>query len=123
LIADMPTAAANSVEDVAQKIKAFVHHAHAIASDGLTLAEFGELATALMRVAIAAADSIPVAGADRKAWVLEAVGLLFDSVADKLIPTVAWPVWVILRPAARSLLLHIADGAIESLLPLVRLDR
>ena len=120
MIADMPTAAANGVDDVAQKIKAFVAHAQAIASDGLTLAEFGELATALMRVAIAAADSIPVAGPDRKAWVLEAVGLLFDSVADKLIPTIAWPVWLILRPAARQLLLMVTSGAIESLLPLVR---
>jgi len=120
MIADAPIAAANGVDDVAQKIKAFVAHAQSAAADGLTLSEFGELATALMRVAIAAVDSIPVAGPDRKAWVLEAVGLLFDSVADKLIPTVAWPVWLIVRPAARQLLLLVTSGAIESLLPLVR---
>jgi hypothetical protein len=105
---------------VAQKIKAFVAQARDAAADGLSLAEFGELTTALMRVAIAAADSVPIDGPERKAWVLSAVGLLFDELADRMIPTIAWPMWVILRPAARSLLLHVASGAIESLLPLVR---
>ena len=123
MISDQPTSAADSVVGVGEKVKAFIAQAQAAAADGLTIAEFAELATALMRVAIAAFDSVPVGGREKKAWVLQAVALLFDEIADRMIPTVAWPVWVILRPAARSLLLHIAAGAIESLLPLVRLAR
>jgi hypothetical protein len=123
MIADQPASAADSVVGVGEKVKAFISQARSAAADGLTIAEFAELATALMRVAIAAFDSVGVAGREKKAWVLQAVALLFDEVADRMIPTVAWPVWVILRPAARSLLLHVAAGAIESLLPLVRLAR
>jgi hypothetical protein len=48
------------------------------------------------------------------------VGLLFDAVADKAVPTLAWPVWLIVRPTIRQLVLLAAAGAIESLLPLVR---
>jgi hypothetical protein len=41
-------------------------------------------------------------------------------VADKAVPTLAWPVWLIVRPTIRQLVLLAAAGAIESLLPLVR---
>jgi hypothetical protein len=73
-----------------------------------------------MRIAIEAADAIPVEGAERKQFVLNAIAILFDTVADRAIPALAWPVWIILKPAARQLLLLVASGAIESLLPLVR---
>jgi hypothetical protein len=33
---------------------------------------------------------------------------------------VAWPVYIIARPAIRALVLALAGGVIESLLPLVR---
>jgi hypothetical protein len=34
---------------------------------------------------------------------------------------VAWPVWLIVRPTVRQLVLLAAAGAIESLLPVVRI--
>jgi hypothetical protein len=71
-------------------------------------------------VVVAALDSVPGDGPGKKEWALEAVGQLFDALADKVVPTMAWPVWVIAKPTVRSLVLMAAGGAIESLLPLVR---
>jgi hypothetical protein len=48
------------------------------------------------------------------------VGDLFDAVADRAVPIVALPLWVVARPAVRSLVLALASGAIEQLLWLVR---
>ncbi len=59
-------------------------------------------------------------GEQKKALALEAVGDLFDAVADRAVPPIAWPVWIVARPAVRSLVLALASGAIEQLLPLVR---
>lgn len=108
------------VYDLKDKVANFVAKAKTLAADGLSIGEFAELAVALMRVAIATLDNIPTDGAQKKAWVLEAVGLLFDSVADKAVPTVMWPMWLMFRPGIRSLVLAAAGGAVEALLPLVR---
>lgn len=121
MIHDAPVFAASGLPDVAAKVRAFIATAKSAAAGGLTVAEFGELTVALLRVAMAAVDSLPDDGAAKKAWVLEAVGLLFDEVADKCVPTLAYPVWLVVRPAVRSLVLMAASGAIESMLPLVRL--
>ena len=120
MISSAPILAASDLLTLAEKVRAFVSVAKLKAANGITLAEFGELLIALLKVAIDAADSIPVDGAERKAFVINAVGLLFDGLADKAIPALAWPFWIILQPAARQLLLLIVSGAIESLLPLVR---
>jgi hypothetical protein len=120
VISSAPLQAAHDLLSLAEKVRAFVATAKVKAAGGITVSEFGELAVALMRVAIEAADAIPVDGAERKVFVLNAVGLLFDTLADKAIPALAWPVWIIVKPAARQLLLLVASGAIESLLPLVR---
>jgi hypothetical protein len=120
MISSAPIAATTDLLSLADKVRAFVAAAKSAAADGVTVSEFAELTVSLLKIAMAAADAIPVDGADRKVFVLNAVGLLFDSVADKAIPPLAWPVWLIVRPAARQLLLLVASGAIESLLPLVR---
>lgn len=123
MISAAPIQAANDLPSLAEKVKAFVAVAKSAAAGGITASEFGELLLALLRLAVDAADSIPVAGPERKTFVLNAVALLFDEVADKAIPTLAWPVWIIVRPSVRSLLLLVVSGAIESLLPLVRKAR
>lgn len=120
MISAAPVAASSDLASLAEKVRAFVATAKSAATGGITVVEFGELAVALMRIAINAADAIPVEGAMRKQFVLNAIGLLFDEVADRCIPTLAWPIWLIVRPAVRSLVLLAASGAIESLLPLVR---
>ena len=120
MISSAPIAATTDLLSLADKVRAFVATARSAAAGGVTVSEFAELTVSLLKIAMAAADAIPVDGADRKVFVLNAVGLLFDNVADKCIPFAAWPVWLIVRPAARQLLLLVASGAIESLLPLVR---
>jgi hypothetical protein len=120
MISSAPTIAACDLPSLAEKVRCFIAVSKSAVAGGLTVAEFGELLLALMKLAIDAADAIPVSGAERKVFVLNAIALLFDEIADKAIPTLAWPIWLILKPAARQLLLLIASGAIESLLPLVR---
>ena len=105
---------------VAGQIAAFVERAQALAKGGLTIAEFGRLAVELMRLSMAMLDELHGPGADKKALVLQAVGELFDAVADKCVPLAAWPVYLLFRPSIRSLALALAAGAIESLLPMIR---
>jgi hypothetical protein len=120
MIASQPMAAATSVQTLSEQVKAFVVAAQEAAADGLTVSEFAELVVALLRVTINTLDAIPADGAQKKAWAVEAVALLFDSLADKVVPAVAWPVWMIVRSPVRQLVLLAAGGAIEALLPLVR---
>jgi len=120
MIGDAPVAATENLLTVSEKIRAFIVTAKVAATNGLTVAEFAELTVSLLRVVVAALDSIPGDGPGKKAWALEAVAQLFDALADKAVPTLAWPIWVIARPTVRSLVLMAAAGAIESLLPLVR---
>ena len=111
--------AAKFVDDVRVAIAAASVKAH----DGLTLSEFGEIAYDLMRIAVEGLEGVLAPGEQKKAWALDAVGALFDTLADKLIPTYAYPIWLIVRPSVRSLLLHFSGGAIESVLRLVREEK
>jgi hypothetical protein len=120
MISSAPITVAGNLYTVADKIAAFIATARSAAADGITVAEFGELTVALLKTVMAALDSLPESGAAKKQWAIEAVGLLFDAVADKAVPTLAYPVWLIVRPTVRQLVLLATSGAIESLLPLVR---
>lgn len=115
-----PDKAAFPFQDIARSVSAYIVAAKLAATDGLTWAEFGELLLGLMRLAIRTADAMNVPGVVKKELVLEAVASLFDSVADRAVPAVAWPIWILAKPAVRQLVLALASGAIEQLLPLVR---
>jgi hypothetical protein len=121
-IADAPVAVAENLDGgLLAKIKAFVETAKSAAADGLTWAEFGDLMLALLRLVIAGLDAAPgLTGAAKKDLALMAVASLFDAVADKAVPRVAYPIWVLARPAVRALVLALASGAVEQVLPLVR---
>lgn len=121
MISTAATTAANDAAGFADKVRAFLVVARVKAADGLTVAEFGELLIALLRVAIDAADLMAQPGPERKEFVLAAVAALFDSVADLAVPTLAWPIWIVARPVVRTLLLSAVSGAIETLLPIVRI--
>ena len=120
MVSDAPVAAAEPFCSLEDQLRAFVATAKLKASDGLTVAELSELLVAVMRLAIATVDSIPVDGAQRKAFVVNAVAFVFDALADKVVPLVAWPFWIVLRPTVRVIVLAAASGAVEVLLPLVR---
>jgi len=91
------------------------------AKDGLTWSEFGELMLALVRLSITTLDAVnQMTGAEKKEMVVEAVAALFDRLADKAIPAVVWPVWLLAKPSIRALILSLTAGAVEVLLPMVR---
>lgn len=120
-----PAAAAENLDGgLLNKIVAFTETAKSAAADGLTWAEFGELMLGLLRLVVTFLDTVStLSGSEKKAIALDAVAGLFDAVADKAVPAVAWPIWILARPAVRALVLAIAAGAIEQILPLVRSSR
>ena len=123
MISSAPVSAATNVDaPLLGKVIAFVEAAKSAAADGLTWAEFGDLMLALLRLVVTALDTVgSMTGEQKKAFALAAVASLFDAVADKAVPAYVYPLWLLVRSPVRSLVLAIAAGAIEQLLPLVRL--
>lgn len=117
-----PFAAATPYVEIATAVTAYIETAKSAAADGLTWNEFGELLVSLLRLAVRLADLIQLSGPEKKALVLEAAAALFDAVADKCVPAYLWPIWILSRGSVRAIVLALASGAVESLLPLVRAD-
>jgi hypothetical protein len=106
------------------KITTFIASAKVVSSDGLTWSEFGEMLLALLRIVVSALDSVAtLSGKEKKALAIDAVARLFDAVADYAVPVTLYPIWLVARPAVRSLVLALAGGVLEQLLPIVRLAR
>jgi hypothetical protein len=122
MISDAPAIAASQFSNVIDATRAYVVTAKLIARDGLTWSEFGELLIGLLRIAVGAANTLSAPGADKKAAVLQSAAALFDGVAGLAMPFWQRPFWSIVRPAVRQLVLAIAAGAIEQLLPMVRAE-
>lgn len=121
-IATHPIAAAGQAVEVVDKVAAYLNTARLAAADGLTWGEFGELLVGLLRVAVTTLDAVDsLSGADKKEIVMHAAARLFDMVADQAVPATVYPLWLIVRSPVRSLVLALASGAVEQLLPLVRL--
>ena len=121
MITAAPVAAADNMAGLLDKIAAFIETSKSAAADGLTWAEFGELMLALLRLVVTVLDSVTMlTGPEKKAMAIDAVARLFDAVADRAVPLAVYPLWLLVRSPVRSLVLAIASGAIEQLLPLVR---
>jgi hypothetical protein len=121
MISSSPTTIANNLYDLEQRIQAFVGAAMSAAAKGLSVADFAELAISLLRIVIATADSLPADNSEKKSWCVQAVADLFDAVAVLAVPKTFLPIWWAIRPAVRNLVLLAAGGAVEALLPLVRM--
>ncbi len=120
-IASGPTEAAGKAKAIPDKVGNYIRSARAAAADGLTWIEFGELMLGLIRLTVDVLDHVrSFSGAEKKAMVVDAAGRLFDAVADRAVPMPLWPVWMLARPAVRSLVLALASGAVEIVLPMVR---
>ena len=123
-ITTIPITEAVDQPGLLDKITTFIASAKVASSDGLTWSEFGELLLALLRLVVAALDSVAtLSGKEKKAMAIDAVARLFDAVADYAVPVTLYPIWLVARPAVRSLVLALAGGVLEQLLPLVRLAR
>jgi hypothetical protein len=121
MVADAPLAAAAPFNDIASKVSAFLVTARVSAKDGLTITEFGALVAALVRLSVETLDATQnLTGEEKRQIVLEAIGVLFDSVAVLCVPMSLYPFWYFVRPAARALVVAIAAGIIETILPLLR---
>ena len=108
-------------EQLQTAVLAFIASARLKAAGGLTVSEFGSLTVELIRLAVAGLDTgTTLDGLGKKAWAIACVAALFDAVADACIPFVAKPVWWIVRPAVRTLVLSAAGGALEQILQLTR---
>lgn len=115
-----PAVAASRFFDIADAVRAYIETAKSASADGLTWTEFGELLVSLLRLAVRLAELLHVSGPEKKAIVLEAVAALFDAVADRCVPALARPLWLLARTPIRALVLALASGAVEAILPLVR---
>lgn len=121
MISSSPTTIANNLYDLEQRIKAFVGAAMSAAAKGISVGDFAELTISLLRIVIATADSLPAGNSEKKSWCVQAVADLFDAVAVLAVPKTFLPIWWAIRPAVRNLVLLAAGGAVEALLPLVRM--
>ena len=102
-------------------VLALIAGARLKSAGGLTVSEFGSLTVEVIRLAVAGLDTITTLdGPGKKAWALACVSTLFDAVADACVPFVARPVWWIVRPTVRTLVLSAAGGALEQILALTR---
>jgi hypothetical protein len=119
-VADASIRAATRFEDVVAAARAYVLTAKLAAADGITWAEFGELLTGLLRTLTQAAELLTLPGPEKKAIVLTAAASLFDATADRCVSPWLWAFWLVIRPSVRSLVLAIAAGSVEQILPLVR---
>lgn len=106
--------------DFLTEIGDFLTGVRARAKDGISISDLAQACVEGMRLAIALLDRLSMPGAEKKAEVLKLVAYLFDQFSDGCVPLVAKPIWWIVKPAVRSLVLAIASGAVESLLPIVR---
>lgn len=97
-----------------QSLKAFLADAQAKFKDGLSLAEAGQLLLSFLSLAVELANSLKNPGPEKKAIVLQWVGIAFDTLAP-LVPVPLWyrVVQPFLRPHVRTLILALADGMIE----------
>jgi len=108
-------------EQLQTAVLTFIASARLKAAGGLTVAEFGSLVVEVIRLAVAGLDTITTLdGPGKKAWSLACVGSLFDAVADSCVPLLARPIWWIVRPTVRALVLSAAGGALEQILTLTR---
>ena len=125
MIAAAPLAAASPFVTIAEAVRSYLEAAKLAAAGGITWAEFGELLVGLVRLAVTVLDATAyLSGPAKKEIVLEAVAALFDLLADRIrVPALAMPLWLVCRPAVRSLVLALAAGAVEAILPMVRLAK
>ena len=106
--------------DYLSQIGAYISQARDKARDGISIADLASLTLDGMRLAIGLLDRLEMPGADKKAEVLKLVSYFFDSFADACVPFAAKPIWWLAKPAVRALVLSLASGAVESMLPMVR---
>lgn len=110
-----------TLHTVVARGEAFIALAREQARDGLNWGEFGRLLVELLRLMVAALDAVTgMDGPAKKATAIAAAASLFDLLADRCVPLVAWPAWLLIRSPVRMIVLALAGGAVEAILPMTR---
>jgi hypothetical protein len=113
--------ATDNVTTLAAQVSVFLATAHEEAKDGLNWSEFGRLLVQLLHLLVSGLDTVStLTGPEKKQIALTAVASLFDQFADRCVPVVAYPAWLVVRPGTRTLILSLAAGAVEALLSITR---
>jgi hypothetical protein len=111
------------VSDLESQVRAFIASAKDQARGGLTVAEFVDLAQRLLRLVVYGLEQVQAPGADKRAWALDCVGMLFDAVVASLLPIWMVPVWPLIRGSVRQIVVTAAGVVLDRLtLPLVRAE-
>ena len=111
----------SDTDPVYSAAQAFLLDAYRQSRDGLTWGEFGTLLVRLLRLAVVGLDSVTsMTGPAKKVAAVGLAATLFDNLADKCVPLVAYPVWLLIRTPVRMIVLALAGGAVEAILPMTR---
>ncbi len=119
-VSKAPVAAASSVVDLPEKVRSFIAAAKAASAGGYTVAEVAELLGELIRLCVSTLELIPTGKPEKLRFTVDAVLALFDATADKAVPLVAWPVWIVVRPAVRHLVELGTAGMVRVILRMER---
>ena len=104
-----------------QRVNQYVLLAHQEFAGGLTWGEFGTLLVELLRLVVAGLDDVTsMTGAAKKSSAVGVATVLFDTFADKCVPMAVYPFWLASRWLIRTLILALAGGMVEALLPITR---
>lgn len=121
MISTEPLAIASEKSGLHARVTAYIAAIRERVADGLTVAELVELTIGAMRLAIAALDELDMAGDAKKQMVADLAATLFDEFGSLLLPSMLRPVWWIVAPTLRAFVIAAAAGAVDGLLPLVRI--
>lgn len=109
--------------DFEAKLQAFIDAARTKAKDGLTLEEAFTILYDFVVLATGLAEDLRNPGPEKRAIVLQWVGILFDTLAPLVVS--ALPIWLkwyhllvpFVRPANRQIVLAIAAAILERVYP------
>ena len=107
-------------DEFSTRIESFLSALRERATGGITARELAASAVEGMALAISLLDMRLLPGEGKKEEVLKLAAYCFDTYSDKCIPMLALPMWWLVKPAVRMLLLAVASGAVEPLLSLTR---
>ena len=121
MISSQPLLVASEKSGLHDRVTTYIAAVRQKAADGLTIAELVELTIGAMRLAIAAIDELDMAGDSKKQLVTELAGSIWDEFGRLLLPSTLRPAFWVIGPTLRSLVIALAAGAVDALLPLVRI--
>jgi len=108
------------MSEFTDKISVYIEQARVRAADGLSVADLTTLTVDALRLAIGLLDHMDMEGTNKKVEAVRVVTYFFDMFSDACVPVVARPLWWLVKPAIRALVVSCAGGLVEALLPEVR---